>query len=63
VADLEQIVGVREHERAIREVEDVELEHVAAELDRKLQAAQCVLACERRRAAVANAGELARGPA
>ena len=39
VADLAQVVGVREHERAVDEVEHVELEHVAPELDRQLQRA------------------------
>jgi hypothetical protein len=52
VADFVQIVRVREDERPVDEIEDVEFEHVAAELDRKLERAKCVLGRERRRAAV-----------
>src|SRR5207247_521445 len=59
VTDLAQIVRVREHERAVRERQDVELEHVAAELDRELERAQRVLRCQRRCAPVADARELA----
>ena len=59
VADLTEVVRVREHERPVHEVENVELEHVAAELDRKLESAQRVLRRERRRAAVTDTREVA----
>jgi hypothetical protein len=52
-----------QYERAVDVVEDVELEHVAAELDRELEGTQCVLGRQRRRTTVADASEFARRPA
>jgi hypothetical protein len=51
---------VRQHVRAVDEVEDVELEHVAPELDRQPQRRQRVLWSERARTAVTNLCVLAR---
>ena len=55
--------GMREHERPVDEVEHVELEHVAPELDRELERRERVLGRERGRTAMADARELARRPA
>src|SRR4029450_4721441 len=52
VTDLVQIVRVRQHERPVVEVEDVELEHVTAEVDCELERRDGVLGGERRRAAM-----------
>ena len=49
---------MREHERPVLQIEDVELEHVATELDCELQGSQRVLWCQRGRTAVPDAGEL-----
>jgi hypothetical protein len=53
---------VCEHDGSVDEVEDVELERVATELDGELQRLQRVLRRERRCSPVADAGELPRGP-
>src|SRR5437763_7444965 len=58
VADLVQVVRMREHERPVLQIEDVELEHVATELNRELERAQRVLGRERRGTAVPDAGEI-----
>src|SRR5215210_2803311 len=58
VAHFVQVVRMGEHERSVGDVEDVELEHVAAQLDRQLQRAQCVLGRKRRGASMADAGEV-----
>src|SRR5438093_9354562 len=58
VADLVQVVRMREHERPVLQIEDVELEHVATELDGELQGSQRVLWRQRGRTAVPDAGEL-----
>ena len=57
VAHFAQVVRVREDERAVGEVEDVELQHVAAELHRELERLQRVLRRQRGSAAVTDAGE------
>ena len=57
VAHLAQVVRVREDERPVGEVEDVELQHVAAELHRELERRERVLGRERGGAAVADARE------
>jgi hypothetical protein len=54
VADLQQVVRVREDERAVLQLEHVELDEVAAEVDRARERAQGVLRLERRRALVAD---------
>ncbi len=54
VAHLVEVVGVRQHERAAREVEDVELDEVDALLDGRPEGAERVLGREVRRAAVAD---------
>ena len=56
-----ELVG--EHDRPVDKREDVELEHVAAELDGQLQRFERVLGRECRSAAVADAREPARRPA
>ena len=61
VADFEEIVGVREHERAVVEVEHVELDEVAAELQRAPQRAERVLRLEGGRTFVANSQRAAWG--
>jgi hypothetical protein len=43
VAHLAQVAGMRKHKRPVDEVEHVELEHVAAELDRELEGRERVL--------------------
>jgi hypothetical protein len=53
---------VDEDDGAVDEVENVELEHVAAELHRELQRLERVLGRERRGSSVAYTRELARGP-
>src|SRR5205823_2461499 len=58
VADLVQVVRMREHERPVLQIEDVELEHVATELDGERQGSQRVLWRQRGRTAVPDAGEL-----
>ena len=63
VADLEQVVRVREHERPVVQVEDVELDQVAAQLDAAPQGAQGVLGLERGGALVADPERAARQPA
>ena len=63
VAHLAQVAGMREHERTVDEVEHVELEHVAAELDRELEGRERVLGRERGGTAMADARKLARRPA
>ena len=55
VRELEEVVGVREHEGAVSEGEDVELDHVHALCDRALQRRQRVLRRERGGATVADA--------
>ena len=57
VAHLAQVVGVREDEGAVGEVEDVELEHVAPELHRERERLQCVLGREGGGATMTDAGE------
>ena len=54
VADLVQVVGVREDERASPEIEDVELDEVDAEVDRGAEGAQRVLGRQSRSAPVAD---------
>ena len=54
---------VRDDDRPVRAREHVELEHVAAELDGELERLERVLGRECRGPAMADAGELARGPA
>ena len=49
--------------RPVDEIQDVELEHVAPELDGELERAQRVLRCECRRATVPDARKLAGRPA
>ena len=63
VAHLVQVVRMREHECPVGERQNVELEHVAAELDRELERLQRVLRRERGRAAMPDARELAGRPA
>ncbi len=46
-----------EHERSVHEVENVELEHVAAQLDGQRQGRQRVLGRERARPAMTHPGE------
>ena len=55
VAHLVEVIGVREHERPARQVENVELDQVDAHLDRRAERAQRVLGSEGRRAAVTDA--------
>ena len=52
VAHLLQVIGVRQHERPARQVENVELDHVDAHLDRRPESVQRVLGSEGCRAAV-----------
>ena len=52
VADLVEVVGMRDHERPARQVEHVELDRVDARVDGGLERAQRVLGRKRRRAAV-----------
>ena len=55
VADLQQIVRMGQHERPVVQLEDVELDQVAAELDRPGERAQRVLGLEGRSTLVADA--------
>ena len=54
VAHLEELVRVGEHERAVVEVEDVELDEVDADFDRAPKRSNGVLGPERRGAAMAD---------
>src|SRR6266516_1681135 len=54
VADLHEVVRVREDERPIGEIEDVDLDEVDAVVDRGLERAERVLGRERGRAPVAD---------
>ena len=55
VADLQQIVGMRQHERPVVQLEDVELDEVASELHRAGERSQRVLGLEGRSTLVADA--------
>ena len=55
VADLQQVVRMGQHERPVVQLEDVELDQVAAELDRAGERAQRVLRLEGGSALVADA--------
>ena len=54
VAHLPEVVGVRKHERPVVEIEDVELDDVAAELNCPLERLERVLGSERGGAFVAD---------
>ena len=54
VAHLVEVIGVRDDERPARQVEDVELDEVDAELDGGAERAQRVLGLDERRAAMAD---------
>ena len=55
MADLVQVAGVRDHERAARQVDDVELDEVDTRRDGDAERADGVLRSERRRATVTDA--------
>ena len=57
VADLVEVVGVREHERAASEIEDVELDQIDSGRDGRAKRAQRVLRGERRGPAVPDPDE------
>ncbi len=54
VAYLEQVVRVGEHESAVGEVENVELDEVDANLERSPERGQRILGCKRRGAPMAD---------
>ena len=57
MADLEQVVGMREHERPVVQVEDIELDQVAPALHPPPERPQGVLGLERGGALVADPEE------
>ena len=54
MAHLEQVVGMGDHERPVRQVEDVELDRVYPRRERHLEGSQRILRRDRRGAAVAD---------
>src|SRR6476646_9415018 len=61
VADLEQIVGMGDHEGAVVEIEDVELDEVDAQLDGLTEGRKRVLGSDRRAPTVGDPQHAPRG--